>query len=253
MNQEYSPQQDMAYTGINTKTRVNAFIQRVYYWMAAALAVTGVVAYFIASNFTLLSLFISFERRGRMLYATGVTPIWWICFAASVGVGIFFSARLNRISAAMATAVFLIYAVLIGAMLSPIFMVYTKTSIAYVFFICAVMFAATSVFGFFTKINFAGFFNFLFMGVFGILIVSFANIFIFKSEAIFMAVGYIGVFVFTGLSIYYTQKMKHMALTMPEDATPSMIRKASLNSALGLYASFINLFLMLLRIFGQRN
>lgn len=254
MNQEfqdYTP--TPAYTGVDVKTRVNAFVQGVYLWMTGALAITGVVAYFVASNFNLLSLFISFERRGRMLYATGVTPGWWICAIVAFGLAMYFRTRLDRISVVTATMIYLAYSVLTGITLSPIFVVYVKTSIASVFFICAATFAATSVFGFVTKRNIAGILGFLSMGLIGIIIASLVNIVWLKSDALSMIIAYVGVIVFVGLSAYYTQRMKNMALTIPEDATSAVIRKATLDNALNLYLSFINLFIMLLRIFGQRN
>lgn len=253
MNQEYQDYNATSYTGVDAKTRVNSFIQGVYYWMTGALAITGVVAYFISSNFSLLSLFIAFERKGSYMYATGVTPLWWITAILSLGLVFYFSSRLNRISAKAATGVFIAYSVLTGAFLAPIFITYTKTSIAGVFFICAVMFAATSLFGFVTKRNLSGIANFLFMGLIGIIIVTLVDMLFLHSEAVFMIVGYVGVIVFVGLTAYHTQRMKNMALSIPADATSAVIRKATLDNALSLYLSFINLFLMLLRIFGQRN
>lgn len=230
---------------VDAKTRVNSFIQGVYLWMAVALAISGVLAWSIGTNLQLLGLFVDL-RTG------GITPLWIGCAVVELGLVFFFSMRLNKISAATATIVFVVYSALSGITLSPIFIVYARTSITSVFFICAATFAVSSLFGFVTKRDLTGMGNFLLMGLIGIIIATVVNIFM-KSYGLHMIIGYIGVIVFVGLTAYDTQKMKNMALTIPDDVSGSVVRKASLNMALALYLDFINLFLMLLRILGSRN
>lgn len=240
MNQQYA-----TYQQVDARVRINAFIQSVYLWMGGALAISGIVAYIIGTNMSLLSMFINF-RTGQ------ISPLWIGCAVVEVGLVFFFSMRLARMAAGTATIVYIVYSVLSGVTLAPIFIAYTHSSIASVFFICAATFGVASFFGFVTKRNLAGIGSFLFMGLIGLIIAMIVGL-VFKSPALQMIISVVGVIVFVGLTVYHTQKMKNMALSMPDDATKSMIRKAALNSALSLYLDFINLFLMLLRILGNRN
>jgi len=151
--------------------------------------------------------------------------------------------------ASTATAMFIAYSILNGLTLSVIFVAYTAASIASTFFICAGTFVACSVYGMTTKRDLTSWGGFLMMGLIGIIIASVVNIFI-QSSAMTMIVSYIGVLVFVGLTAYDTQKLKHMALTQPSDIEAGVVRKGAIMGALSLYLDFINLFLMLLRIFG---
>lgn len=240
MNQQYA-----AYQQVDTRVRINSFIQSVYLWMGGALAISGIFAYIIGTNYQLLNMFINL-RTGQP------TPLWIGCAVVELGLVFFFSIRLARMAAGTATVVYITYSVLSGVTLAPIFAIYTHSSIASVFFICAATFGVTSFFGFVTKRNLTGIGHFMFMGLIGIIIATLVNFFL-KSPALQMIISYVGVIVFVGLTAYDTQKMKNMALSMPDDATKSMVRKAALNNALALYLDFINLFLMLLRILGNRN
>jgi FtsH-binding integral membrane protein len=162
------------------------------------------------------------------------------------------SARVNRMEASTATALFLLYAALNGATLSFIFLVYARASIASTFFICAATFVACSIFGWSTKRDLTSMGGFLFMGLIGIIIASLVNMFL-KSTGMYMIISYIGVLVFVGLTAYDTQKLKHMAMAQPAGLEAGVVRKGAILGALSLYLDFINLFLMLLRILGNRE
>ena len=164
----------------------------------------------------------------------------------------YLSARVNKMQASTATALFVLYAALNGATLSAVFLAYTKSSIASTFFVCAGTFVAASVYGWTTKKDLTSFGSFLFMGLIGIIIASVVNLFL-KSSGMTMIISYIGVLLFTGLTVYDTQRLKNMALAQPADLEAGVVRKGAIMGALSLYLDFINLFLMLLRIMGDRR
>jgi FtsH-binding integral membrane protein len=155
--------------------------------------------------------------------------------------------------ASTATAVFIIYAALNGVTLSVVFLAYTGASIVSTFFICAATFTACSIYGWMTKRDLTSIGGFLFMGLIGIIIATVVNAFFIKSGAMTMIISYIGVLVFLGLTAYDTQYIKNMALTQPADIEAGVKRKGAIIGALKLYLDFINLFLMLLRILGDRR
>jgi uncharacterized protein len=217
---------------------VNSFIRSVYNWMALGLALTGFVAYFVAHSQTLM----------RLIYGNPMSII--ILFVAELGLVIYLSARIQRLEASTATGLFMLYAALNGATLSFIFIVYSGTSIASTFFVCAATFVACSIYGMTTQRDLTSMGSFMMMGLIGIIIASLVNIFL-KSSAMTMIISYIGVLVFVGLTAYDTQKLKHMALTQPAGLDAGVVRKGTILGALTLYLDFINLFLMLLRIFGN--
>jgi FtsH-binding integral membrane protein len=221
----------------NTAAKVNTFLKSVYNWMTIGLSLTGLTAFYVSHNPTLLNI----------IYGNPVIQI--LLFVGVLGLVFFLSARIQKLSAATATSLFVIYAVLMGVMLSYVFIAYTASSIVSTFFICALTFASFSVYGIVTKRDLTSLGGFMFMGLIGIIIASVINIFI-GSTALEMIISYIGVLVFVGLTAYDTQKLKEMSLTMPSNATGAMIRKATIMGALTLYLDFINLFLMLLRILG---
>ena len=154
--------------------------------------------------------------------------------------------------ASTATALFVLYSALNGATLSFIFILYTRASIASTFFVCAATFIACSIYGWTTKRDLTSMGGFLMMGLIGIIIASLVNLFI-RSSAMHMIISYIGVLVFVGLTAYDTQSLKAMAVSQPSDVGASAIRKGAILGALKLYLDFINLFLMLLRILGNRE
>ena len=219
------------------QTRVNEFIRSVYNWMAIGLALTGFTAYYVANTPALVQ-----AVFGNQILFFGL-------IIGQLGLVFFISARIQRLQASTATALFLLYSVLMGVTLSFIFLVYTASSITSTFFICAATFVACSVYGWTTKRDLTSLGGFLFMGLIGIIIASVVNIFI-RSSAMHMIISYIGVLVFVGLTAYDTQHLKTMALNQPADLEAGVIRKGAIMGALKLYLDFINLFLMLLRIFG---
>jgi len=223
-----------------TQVVVNSFVRSVYNWMAAGLAITGLVAFFTASSPAMLKLIF-----GNQLVFFGL-------IIGELGMVFYLSARIQRIEASTATLLFVGYSALNGLTLASIFIAFTGASIASVFFICAATFVAVSIYGMTTKKDLTGVGSFMAMGLIGIIIASIINIFL-RSTAMQMVISYIGVFVFVGLTAYDTQKLKHMALTQPAGLDAGVVRKGAIIGALSLYLDFINLFLMLLQIFGDRR
>jgi FtsH-binding integral membrane protein len=226
--------------GTETRIRVNEFIWSVYNWMAIGLGLTGLVAYYVSNS----------QYMTQLIFGNQL-----LFFALIIGeVVLVFSiaARVHKMQASTATGLFVLYAVLNGATLSLIFLVYTRTSITSVFFICGATFMACSIYGMTTKRDLTSLGGFLMMGLIGIIIASVVNIFV-RSTQMSMIISYIGVLVFVGLTVYDTQKLKTMALSVPDGSEGTMVRKNAILGALALYLDFINLFLMLLRIFGSRR
>ncbi|SLM33253.1 conserved hypothetical protein; putative inner membrane protein [Desulfamplus magnetovallimortis] len=217
--------------------KVNTFIRSVYNWMFVGLALTAFTAFYVASSETLL----------QVIFGNKI--IFYGMIFGELGMVFYLSARVHKMSAFSATALFVTYSILNGATLSSIFMIYNISSIASTFLVCALTFAACSVYGMVTKKDLTSLGGFMMMGLIGIIIASLLNVFI-KSTAMNMIISYVGVLVFVGLTAYDTQKLKEMAITQPVDASGAMVRKGAIMGALTLYLDFINLFLMLLHIFG---
>jgi FtsH-binding integral membrane protein len=217
---------------------VNDFVRSVYNWMGIGLALTGLMAFYVSSSPTTL----------RLIFGNPI--IFFILILAELGMVFAISGMVNRMSAGTATSLFVIYSALNGVTLSFIFLAYTRTSIVSTFFICAGTFIGCSIYGWATKKDLTSWGGFLMMGLIGIIIASLVNIFI-HSSAMSVIISYIGVFVFVGLTAYDTQKIKNMAMTQPAGLDNAVVRKGAILGALSLYLDFINLFLMLLRIFGQ--
>ena len=221
-----------------TEVLVNDYVRSVYNWMCIGLALTGFVAFYVSTSETILRLVF-----GNRLLFFGI-------IVAELALVFSIAGMVNRMRAGTATALFVIYSALNGVVLSSIFLVYTRASIFSTFFICSATFLACSIYGWTTKRDLTSLGGFLFMGLIGIIIASLVNLFI-RSSAMSLIVSYIGVFVFVGLTAYDTQKIKNMALTQPADLDGAVIRKGAILGALSLYLDFINLFLMLLRIFAH--
>ncbi len=217
--------------------KVNTFIMSVYNWMAIGLGLTAFTAFYVAHSETLLEIIF-----GNKLVFYGL-------IIGELGLVFYLSARVQKIQASTATALFVIYSILNGVILSSIFIRYTNASIVSTFFTCALTFAACSVYGMVTKRDLTSMGGFMFMGLIGIIIASVINMFL-RSPGMTMIISYIGVVVFVGLTAYDTQKLKQMAMTQPDNAGGAVIRKAAIMGALALYLDFINLFIMLLQIFG---
>jgi FtsH-binding integral membrane protein len=219
---------------------VSDYVRSVYNWMGIGLALTGVMAYYVSTNESLL----------RLVF--GNPLLLMVLIVAELGLVFAIAGMVNRMSAGTATALFVIYSGLNGVTLSSIFLVYAQASIVSTFFICAATFIACSLYGWTTKKDLTSLGGFMMMGLIGIVIASLVNLFI-QSSSMSMIISYIGVFVFVGLTAYDTQKIKNMAMTQPANLDGGVVRKGAIVGALSLYLDFINLFLMLLSIFGQRR
>lgn len=230
--------ESVPYKRTQTQVMVNEFVRSVYNWMAAGLATTGFVAYYIAHN----------ESLTRLIF--GNRLIFFALIIAELAMVFSLSARIQRMQASTATGMFMLYSALNGATLSFIFLVYTRSSIASTFFVCAATFVSCSLYGWATKKDLTSLGGFMTMGLIGIVIASLANMFV-RSSAMSMIISYIGVLVFVGLTAYDTQQLKTMATAQPAGLEAGVVRKGAILGALKLYLDFINLFLMLLRIFGS--
>jgi len=212
------------------------FLAKVFNWMAVGLALTGVIAYFVAAS-----------GLARALVAN---PILFIALVViELGLVFFLSARIDRMQPATATGIFVGYSALNGVVLSVIFLIYTQTSIAVTFLITAGMFAAMAIYGMVTKRDLSGMGSFMFMGLIGIILASIVNIFL-QSSSLYWAISGIGVLVFVGLTAYDVQKIKKIGEDGIMSQGEAAIRKGAIIGALALYLDFINLFLMLLSFFG---
>jgi FtsH-binding integral membrane protein len=214
---------------------LRTYLLKVYNYMAAGLALTGAVAYYGAAT---------------GFYASIVgTPLFWIVLLAPLALVFFLGFRIQRISLGAAQISFWAYAGLVGLSLSGIFLVYTGESIARVFFISAGTFGATSLYGYTTRRDLSRLGSFLFMGLIGIILAGLVNIFL-KSSALQLTISAIGVIVFVGLTAYDTQRIKSIYVEGEDGATAG---KKAILGALALYLDFLNLFLMLMQLLGNRR
>ena len=207
--------------------------------MAIGLSLTGFVAFYVSNSESLMGLIF-----GNQLVFFGLIIGKLVLVFTLI-------AKVNKMQAATATAMFILYSALNGITLSAIFLIYTRSSITSTFF-CAATFVACSIFGMTTKRDLTSLGGFMVMGLIGIIIASVVNLFV-RSSGMSLIISYIGVFVFVGLTAYDTQKLKTMALSQPAGFDAKVIRKGSIVGALTLYLDFINLFLMLLRILGSNR
>ncbi len=215
---------------------LRAYMLRVYNYMVTGLALTGAVAFIVAST-------------PAVFNAIFGSPLVWVVILAPLGMVFFLSARINKMSAAAAQITYWVFASLMGLSLASVFVVYTGESIARVFFITAATFAAMSLYGYTTKRDLTGWGSFLFMGLIGIIIAMVVNLFI-QSTMIQFVVSVLGVLIFTGLTAYDTQKIKEMYVAADGS---EIAGKKAIMGALRLYLDFINLFLMLLHLFGNNR
>ena len=212
-----------------------ALMRKVYLWMKLALVITGFTAFGIASNPGIAYAIVT----NRLLF--------WGLVIAEFGLVIGISGAINKLSAVTATLLFVLYSIVNGATLSVIFMAYTMSSIASVFFITAGLFGVMAFIGYTTKTDLTSIGKILFMALIGIILATIVNLFV-GSSMLNMIVSYIGVVIFTGLTAYDSQKIKNMLYNA--DSMDEGMQKIALLGSLTLYLDFINLFLMLLRIFG---
>jgi uncharacterized protein len=234
---------------------LRSYMLKVYNYMGIGLVVTGLVAWFAAAaavttdqsaaagqlaDGTLVT------QWGALLYSS---PLAWVVMLSPLAFVLVLSFGLQRMSAATAQLVFWAFAAVMGLSLSSIFLVYTDASIAKVFFITAATFGAMSLWGYTTKRDLTGMGSFLFMGLIGLIIAMIVNIFL-ASSALEFAISAIGVLIFVGLTAYDTQKIKE---SYHESHGAEVLTKGAIMGAVRLYLDFINLFLMLLRLFGNRE
>jgi hypothetical protein len=212
------------------------YMLQVYNYMASGIALTGIFAYLTAS----------YEPLRNAIFGT---PLMWVVMLAPLGAVFFLSFSINRIKFSTAQAVFWIYAALMGLSLSSIFLVFTGASVARVFFITAGTFGAMSLYGYTTKRDLAAFGSFLTMGLIGIVLASIVNIFL-GSTGLQFAISVIGVLVFTGLTAWDTQRIKELYSALDDSEIHG---KKALMGALTLYLDFINLFIMLMQLLGNRR
>ncbi|MEE1386883.1 MAG: Bax inhibitor-1/YccA family protein [Prevotella sp.] len=219
-------------------TAFPALMRKVFVWMTLALAITGLTAYGVATSPTILSL----------IFSSNVTVFGLIIAEFALVFAI--SGAINRLSLSTATLLFILYSVINGATLSTIFFAFSVATIGKVFFITAGTFGAMALVGYTTKTDLTSMGKLLFMALLGIIIASVVNMFV-GSSGLDLILSYVGVLVFVGLTAYDTQKIKQMCQSAP-DAGEST-QKLALIGALSLYLDFINLFLYLLRIFGNNR
>ena len=213
-------------------------MRKVYVWMTLALVITGFTAYGVATSPGVL----------QAIFSNSV--LFWGMIIAEFALVIGVSAAINRLSLTTATLMFILYSVINGALLSSIFMIYTASSIATVFFITAGTFGAMALIGYTTKTDLTSIGKYLFMALIGLIIATVVNVFI-KSEGFTYILSYVGVLIFVGLTAYDSQKIKQMLMQAPDAGEGA--QKIALLGALTLYLDFINLFIYLLRIFGKRD
>jgi len=228
---------------------LRAYMLKVYNYMATGVLLTGIVA-LISFNISVVTdasgAIVSFTEFGNTLFFSGFK---WLVMLAPLGIVFYMSFGINKMSSSKAQTVFWIFAALMGLSLSWILLVYTGKSVARVFFITSATFGAMSLYGYTTKRDLTKLGSFLMMGFIGIIIASIVNIFM-KSSMMYFVISILGVLIFVGLTAYDTQKIKNMYLV--SDSGEIMGKKAVMG-ALTLYLDFINLFIMLLRLFGQRR
>ena len=221
------------------------YMLKVYNYMASGLALTGIVAYTAAQSSTVMNMMYAPVPGGGF----APTGLAWIVMLSPLAFMLVLSFGINRMKASTAQAVFWAFAAVMGLSLSNIFLAYTGASITRVFFISAGTFAGMSLYGYTTKRDLSGFGSFLMMGLIGVLIASVVNMFL-QSSAMHFVISVVGVLVFVGLTAYDTQKIK--SLYSEVDGSEIQGKKAIMG-ALTLYLDFINLFIMLLRLFGERR
>ena len=221
----------------DAQLRQSSIISQVYAWMTAGLLVTGAVATATANSPALLNLIF------------GNPFAIWILFIVEIGMVIGLSVAIGRLSPGAATALFLAYSAVNGLTLASIFLVYTSASIASTFFITASMFGVMSLYGYVTRRDLTRLGNLLVMGLIGFVIASVVNLFL-QSAALYWIVTYAGILIFVGLIASDTQKIKRLSQQATDD---SNARRIAILGSLMLYLDFINLFLLLLRLFGSRR
>jgi FtsH-binding integral membrane protein len=216
--------------------RVNVFLRGVYSWMAAGLAITAATAWFVAATPAIVYAIVT----NRVLF--------WGIVIAQLGIVFGLSARVQSLSASTASLLFIVYSALTGLTMSVILLAFTGQSVATTFVVTAGMFGGLALYGTATRRDLSGLGSFLFMGLIGVVLASIVGMF-WQSDALQFVISFIGVIVFTGLTVYDAQRLKAMALATPA----GQIGSYQIVGALTLYLDFVNLFLFLLRFTGSRR
>jgi hypothetical protein len=235
--QSYNPYNPSTIASAVSADTLRTYVQRVYAWMVGGLLITALTAAGISSS-------------PALIQAIFGTPLMWVVMLAPIGLVFFLGAKIETMQTSTAASVFVVFSVLMGISLSSIFMVYALGSIFQVFLIAAGMYGAAAVYGYTTKRDLTGMGSFLFMGLIGIVLASVVNWFL-QSDALSFAVSVIGVLVFTGMTAWEMQKIKSQAVVMY--AGEALATKRAILGALSLYLNFVNLFLFLLRLLGERR
>ncbi|MBT6607979.1 MAG: Bax inhibitor-1/YccA family protein [Rhodospirillaceae bacterium] len=229
---------DQAYAA-DIDVGLRAYMLKVYNYMCIGLGLTGAVAFATSTS----------PAMTAMMQAIYGTPLQWVVMLAPIGLVFFLAAKVNSMQASTAQTVFWVFAGLMGLSMAYIFVAYTGESVTRVFFITAGAFAGLSLYGYTTKKNLSGMGSFLIMGVIGLIIASVVNIFL-ASTALQFAISVLGVLIFAGLTAYDTQKIK--AIYLESDGT-AVAEKKAIMGALTLYLDFINMFIFMLHLFGNRE
>jgi len=234
---QYSATPDAAFTTTQASAeRIGAFLRSVYGWMCLGLAITALTAGIVASS------------PGVVVAIARNSVLFWGLAIAQLGIVLVLSSRVQTLAASTAAALFVVYSMLTGVTLSFILFLYTGESIASTFVVTAGMFGALAAFGTLTRRSLAGWGQFLFMGLIGVVLASIVGLF-WQNDGFQFVTAFIGVIVFTGLAAYDAQRLKAMALATPDGQAGSY----AIVGALALYLDFVNLFLFLLRLFGGRR
>ncbi|WP_320172348.1 Bax inhibitor-1/YccA family protein [Maridesulfovibrio sp.] len=227
---------------------LNAFMRGIYGWMSAGLLATAAVAWVTISSPAVMNLVLAQNPQTGMI---APTMLFWVAVIGEIGLVFYLSMRIGKLSAGAATGLFMAYSALNGLTLSTILIAYTAASIFQTFLVTAGMFGAMSIYGLTTNRDLTGMGAFMTMGVFGILIAMVVNFFM-HSSALSFAISILGVFIFAGLTAYDSQKLKDMGEYIPADDSTA-VRRGTILGALTLYLDFINMFIFLLRLMGNRE
>jgi hypothetical protein len=249
LENKYSRSGTVARTGAVVDEGLRAHMLAVYNYMAGGVALTGLAAYLISAMAVA-------ERVGGQVALTPfgeaiyLSPLKWLIMLAPLAFVFYLSFRVERMSVGAAQLAFWAFATVMGVSLSSIFLVFTGQSITQVFFVTAAAFAGLSLFGYTTRRDLTGWGSFLLMGLIGIILAALVNIFL-QSGALQFAISVVGVLVFAGLTAYDTQRIKDTYYAVGGDG--ALIAKSAIMGALSLYLDFINMFVMLLNLFGNRE
>ncbi len=229
---------------------LRAYMLRVYNWMCSGLLLTGIVAYVIANTSAIDAFYPVVQTQNGLMRTS--SPLAMISIFLPLAFVLVLSFGINKLSRTAAQTIYWLFCAAMGLSITNIFLIYTNTEIARVFFIAAATFAATSIYGYVTRTDLSRFAGFLMMGLFGIIIASVVNVF-FHSTQLQFVVSVVGVLVFVGLTAWDTQRIRATYVQYAYAEGTELAAKRSVYDALSLYLNFINLFLLMLQLFGNGN